>query len=215
VVTPTITTITRESLMYRTLIALFTLSLAAAGTLATTVDRAAAVEDIPSRVVLHDGTGDVWTVSGDGEEFTKTSYPTADVTRAVVKHGHYAIRIRMRFADLRRVGFQAFEAMIFNPRRGDDLASVGSGPGARQGTHQWEAGESRCRGFTHTINYDTNWVTMRIPRSCLGRPPWVKVSLYNFTSIGDEESSTTHYTDNPHNHKESSFTYTRRLYRAP
>jgi hypothetical protein len=204
----------REILMNRTLSAMFTLALAAAGTLATTADRAVAVEDLPSRVILQDGTGDVWTISGDSEEFTKTTFASADVTRAVVRHGHSAVRIRMRFADLRRVGYQAYDATVFTPRRGDYLVTVGSGPGARRGTHQWKAGESRCRGLTHTIDYDSNLVTMRIPRSCLGRPRWVKVRLENFTSIGDDESSATFYADNPHNHEESPFTYTRRLYRA-
>ena len=201
--------------MSRTLSAALALTIAGTGTLAATIDgAAAAVEDSPSRVVLHDGTGDVWTVSGDSEVFTKASFPTTDVTRAVVKHGRYAVRIRMRFADLRRVGYQAYDATVFTPRRGDYLATVGSGPGVRQGTHQWQAGEATCRGFTHTMNYDTNLVTMRIPRPCLGRPRWVKVILENFTSVGDDEASATFYTDNPHNHQEFPSTYTRRLYRA-
>jgi hypothetical protein len=198
--------------MFRTLSA--ALTLAAAAALAGPIGPAAAVEARPSRVVLHDGRGDVWTVSGNSEEFTKTRFASSDVTRVVVRHGHYAVRIRMRFADLRKIGYQAYEATVFTPRRGDDLATVGTGPGARQGTRQWDAGESRCRGFTHTINYDTNLVTMRIPRSCLGRPRWVKVIVDNFAMIGENESSARFYADNPHNHQESPFTYTKRLYRS-
>lgn len=68
--------------------------------------------------------------------------------------------------------------------------------------------------MTHRINDATDVVRMRIPRSCMGRSRWVKVSINNFmvtTSTNGRNGVV--YFDSPHNHEPFGGP-TRRLYRG-
>src|SRR5680860_781502 len=93
---------------------------AATALVGTATPVAVAGEDKPSRVVLRDGTGDVWKVN------MRTSYwtlvgdlPAADVRRAVVEHRARAVVIRTRFENLRRIGVQTYAVGIMT--RDDDF----------------------------------------------------------------------------------------------
>jgi hypothetical protein len=189
--------------------------LLAVAMLPLSVSNASATEHATG-VVLTDGAGDVWFDPGgsDDNPSTRGSFPPADVKRAVVRHATYALRIRMRFVTLRREGSQGFEAEIQTPTESQLIASVTSVPGHRRGRHFFSDEGTTCPGMTHRINYATDVVRMRIPRSCLGRPRWVKVSLNNF--MVTTPTSGQHdvvYFDNPHNHEPFGGP-TRRLYRG-
>src|SRR5687767_11948855 len=56
-------------------------------------------DEVASGVVLRDGPGDVWTGLSPDREPTRADFPAADVTRVLVRHAPFAIRIRMRFVD--------------------------------------------------------------------------------------------------------------------
>jgi hypothetical protein len=183
----------------------------------TTAAPAADAVELPTAVVLHDGSGDVWAIDLTGEDAsdpTRADFPAADVTRAFVTHATSAVRIRMRFADLRRVAVQFYQVQIGTPKNAYFIA-VTSAPGARRGRHTFDGGRGTCRRMTHRIDYANNIVSMRIPRSCLGRPRWVVVGLTNALLIerpnGEDEKV---YLDNPHNHESFSDEVTRRLYRG-
>jgi len=186
-----------------------------------TLPPAEASETKPSRVVLRDGAGDVWVSTPDSSDPTKTSFPAADVTRAVARHARYAVRVRMRFVDLRRSGYQELAAHIETPRL-DHYgygAYVYSQPGQRRGWAElYDENYSddqpiRCDGLRHRFNYDKNLVTLRIPRRCLGRPQWVKVTIGSNMTVNSSLENERYYSDNPHNHQPWSETGTRRLYR--
>src|SRR3954453_20632026 len=91
------------------------MGLVAATMVAGTFPSAYASETRRSRVVLRDGAGDVWVTDANSDVETMTSFPAADVTRALVRHARYAVRVRMRFGDLRRVGYQEFFVGIETP----------------------------------------------------------------------------------------------------
>lgn len=193
------------------------------GLIATTILTAAVpgavATELPTGVVLHDGTGDVWKVVGEQPPATKVSYPPADVKRAVVRHAHWALRIRMRFADLRRVGTQYFTAEILTPGDRTFLAIVHSTPQARRGNHFFGAAYSdttaTCPGMTQRINYAKDLVKIRIPRRCLGHPRWMKVGLNNGIVLDPTDEGTPAWDDNPHTHGvvAGPHGYTRRLFR--
>ncbi|MGH3307418.1 MAG: hypothetical protein ACRDOX_06980, partial [Nocardioides sp.] len=66
---------------------------------------ASAAAEPVSRIVLDDPAGDVWAI-GEGENAEWVSagdVPTADVVRAVVRHGRHKVVVRMTFANLRRI----------------------------------------------------------------------------------------------------------------
>jgi hypothetical protein len=176
---------------------------------------ASAIEEPVSRVVLNDPTGDVW-ATGDGELDEPVSagdVPTADVVRAVVHHRYSSVAVKMTFTDLRRVEPQYYATMIAS-RRQYGAVFVSAGPGGWKGRHQLVDGNFatvRCPRLSHSIDYDTEQVTMRIPRGCIGRPSWVKVGMDNLMFRGGERDFQ-QISDNPHT-AGADGRLTRRLYR--
>ena len=178
---------------------------------------AVAAEDTPSRVVLHDGSGDVWKVNLRTSHWTPVGErPAADVRRAAITHRARAVVLRTRFVNLRRIGVQTFWAGIETPA-GDYYTEVTSKPGNRAGRHALydEPGGQRtgCAGLSHRIDYPHDTVTVRVPRSCLDRPRWVSLNIGNILVV-DDAPHRHHYADNPHDDGPYSNLGTRRIYRG-
>ena len=183
---------------------------------ALTIPTAATAAVAPvSRVVLDDPTGDVWAI-GEGENAEWVSagdVPTADVVRAVVRHGRHNVVVRMTFTNLRRVEPQDYSAMIVSSRR-FGAVFVSAGPRRWKGRHQLVNGNFatvKCPRLSHSIDYDTEQVTMSVPRGCLGEPNWVRVDMTNFIFRGNTEANFQEITDNPHS-ADPDGSLTRRLY---
>ena len=177
---------------------------------------AATEEEAPSRVVLPDPTGDVWMIGeGEDEEWTSAGdMPTADVTRAVVRHGRFKLVVRMTFSNLRRVDPQSYDAMHMS-RSGYGAMFVWTGPGRWGGRHMLvdeEFGKVKCPGLDHDIDYAEDRILMTVPRKCIDRPDWVKVGLSNTMFLGETEEEFRQVTDNPHT-TEPEGRMTARLYR--
>ncbi len=176
---------------------------------------ASAAAEPVSRIVLDDPAGDVWAIA-EGENAEPVSagdVPTADVIRAVVRHGRHHVVVRLTFTNLRRIEPQHYTAMIITPRR-LRAAFVSAGPRRWGGRHQLvngNFGNVKCPRLSHRIDYDTEQVTMSIPRGCLGRPSWVRVDMSNFMFRGETEADFQEITDNPHSAAPDS-SLTRRLY---
>lgn len=163
---------------------------------------AAETEDPVSRAVLQDPTGDVWTIAeGEGEEWVSAGdVPTADTTRGVVRHGRFNVVVRMTYTNLRRVDPQSYSAVI-RSRRQYGAVFVSAGPGRWKGRHQLVGGDYspvRCTRLSHSIDYDAERVVVSVPRSCLGRPRWVRAGLQSFMFRGETEEDFQEITDNPH-----------------
>jgi hypothetical protein len=145
-------------------------------------------------IVLQDGPGDVWTSSDSTVGYELAAQPAADVLRARVSHGSYAVSIRMVFDDLQRLGIQWLYVQVHTPGV-TSWFILETKDGQRQGTaFQDVEGEwVRAPGIDRHIDYASDVVTLRIPRSMLGGPPWVRVRLRNELGIGGG----TFFTDNP------------------
>src|SRR4051794_19937841 len=104
---------------------------------------------------------------------------------------------------------RSFTKRPFKPRN-EYFAGVTSEPRARRGREEFE-GATHCRAMTHRIDYVNDVLRMRIPRRCLGRPRWVRVTLLNAVV---NQRTETFYVDNPHNHQAFPESSTRRLYRG-
>jgi hypothetical protein len=182
---------------------------------ALTVPTEASATTAPvSRVVLDDPTGDVWAI-GEGENAEPVSagdVPTADVVRAVVRHGRHNVVVKMTFTNLRRVEPQDYTAMIITPRQ-LRAVFVFSGPPRWGGRHllvNGNFGKVKCPRLHHGIDYDTEQVTISVPRGCLGQPNWVRVDLTNLI-FRSTDANFQEITDNPHSAGPDS-SLTRRLY---
>lgn len=147
-------------------------------------------------VVLHDGPGDVWTFSDSTSGYELAAQPAADVLRARVTHGSYAVTVRMVFDDLQRGNIQWYYCDVHTP--GATAWFILEARGHGKGTfYQDVEGEwLPVPRVSHHIDYASDVVTMRIPRTVLGKfgdPPWVRVRLHNVLRLPDA----TFFTDNP------------------
>ena len=152
-----------------------------------------------SRVVLTDARGDVLTdKSESGGPVLAGKKPTVDVIRAMAAHRHRVVTSMTRVIDLRRVGrLQLFSAQIETATDRFALL-VRSSKRNWAGWHVLESfntGRVRCPGLAHDIDYETNRVTVAVPRRCIAAPNWVRLSLGNGLAGKDGHA----YVDNPHN----------------
>lgn len=172
----------------------------------------------PSRVVLRDGTGDVWKVNVRTSAWRKVGeLPAADVTRAVVRHRSDTVVVRVRFVDLRRTGRQTYWTGIETPRD-TFYTELVSRRGARAGQLTLFDGPAGarlpCAQLAHRIDYAADLVAVRVPRSCLGTPRWVTANIGNILVLGARPHRR-HYADNPHDDGPYVNQGTRRLYTGP
>jgi hypothetical protein len=144
-------------------------------------------------VVLKDGPGDVWTFSDSTSGYELAAQPAADVLRARITHGAYAVSVRMVFDDLQRGNIQLYYCDIHTPGVTSwfilEVKDRGRGTFFQDVKGEWV----RVPGVTHHIDYASDVVTMRFPRTLLGGPPWVRVRLHNVLGLPDG----TFFTDNP------------------
>lgn len=84
-------------------------------------------------------------------------------------------------------------------------------PANLHGRHHLESfgtGPIRCPGARHHVEYADNRATMSVPRSCLRRPPWVRL---NFSAVLGSDPSGPIYADDPHSRRAESQRLTPRL----
>jgi hypothetical protein len=180
------------------------------------------VDGSRSRVVLRDGGGDVWRDDlASGERTAVHGHLESDLLRATARHRTHAVVVRFHFADLRRVGQQQTQAAFIRTPKRLYLAMVMSFPHKRAGRphlEDWsppvDGSLIRCDGLSHHISYRRDVVTLRVPRSCLRYPRWVRVKLHNYTVADASVDSGRTYLDNPHNRQADPDAFTRRIYRG-
>ena len=147
-------------------------------------------------IVLRDGPGDVWTFSDFAVGYELAAQPAADVLRARVTHGSNAVSIRMVFDDLQRVDTQWYRCHIRIQGRPTARFVLEAKKGHWVGT-AWQELEGEwvlVPGLGHSIDYASDTVTLRVARTLLGRPSWVRVRLWNELGLPD---GSTFFTDNP------------------
>lgn len=81
-------------------------------------------------------------------------------------------------ADVWKVGYQEHWFNLKTPRH-HYQAGLFSGPDNRKGRRyfQGDDGSRRCAGFARKLDYGSNVVWMRFPRSCLKNPRGVRIGL--------------------------------------
>ena len=148
------------------------------------------------RIVLSDGPGDVWTFSDFTTGYQPATRPEADVLTARVVHGRYAVRTRMVFDDLTRVDTQWYWYDVRTPDGRTLRFVVEAKQGHWRGMARQEVeGEwVRVPGLRTRIDYASDVVKLRIARTLLDRPAWVRVRLRNELGLSD---GSTFFTDNP------------------
>ena len=107
-----------------------------------------------------------------------------DVLRTTLTHSATRISIRVKYAELQRVGegHGLFVQMVTNEGVRRNL-EVSAGPGDWAGsTAMWrgrDGREVRC-AIRHSIDYTRNVVAVSFPRQCASGPRWVKFRVLGY-----------------------------------
>lgn len=120
-----------------------------------------------------DARGDVVVVSDNGPNRTAPRNRYADITRFRVTHDRTRVRLSMRVRKLQRRDFN-FGVSIRTPRTrfGFNIAKY---EGIDQALFLNADGDPiSCRGEQHKVSYRHNLISLSLPRTCLGRPMWVR-----------------------------------------
>jgi hypothetical protein len=65
----------------------------------------------------------------------------------------------------------------------------------------------------HRINYTTNVIRLRVPRSCLNDPRWVQANVISLGEFGRPEAQARAFFDNAHGPSRRLNDWSRRLHR--
>ncbi|KRF16174.1 hypothetical protein ASH02_06150 [Nocardioides sp. Soil796] len=147
------------------------------------------------KVVHRDARGDVIRVDYSDESGKDTQTPTpnttaGDITATVVDHRRDNVFVTVRYVDLRpRDEMQGhFISLITNERIRRDITVFVFASSSLQGDVEMTTGASKvvkCSGLRTAIDYRANTLRLRVPRSCLSNPRWVRAGIGTFRSPAD------------------------------
>jgi len=171
--------------------------LAVAATCAVALTLTGSVPAHADSITTTDRSGDVWALNTGPGPSDHTRVPKrrqADIRRTVIDHRAHRVVIRTSFFELRRQGRYLNVAGRLRTNTGlVRYASVLAGP--RSMPHRWRGRSFLARragakptdcSTRHRINYTTNRVVLRIPRTCLGNPRWVQGGFGVATLTGNQ-----------------------------
>jgi hypothetical protein len=128
-----------------------------------------------------DGRGDVWAHFDDVKR--APNHARGDIVRAVIAHNDRQVVVRTRFAKLDRKGLRFVVAARLGTNAGvDRVVRLSAGPGQAtwQGTTHLYRGNNITRvecAPSHRIDYAADVAVVRVPRTCLGSPRWVRATM--------------------------------------
>lgn len=144
-----------------------------------------APRDVVTTSSVSDVPGDV-VVGGLGEDLdvvvAAPSNVITDILETTVDHGSDAITVEVVFEDLRPQQYLDLTASLTTDSTGSALPTQATAL-TNQGESSmdvYRAGTARCDGAdagTVDIDFDTDTVTMTVPRSCLDAPSWIEAEV--------------------------------------
>lgn len=146
-----------------------------------------------------DERGDVHRLSADGTQFVRAAgEERADILRTRLQHTDRALVVRTKLLRLAREGREVGMAMRIRTNAGtyrvvELNAGRRIGWSGRTSLSNRRGAAVECR-TTHSINYTTDVMAMRVPSACLGNPRWVQTTLVTVFFGGRKFLA-----DNPHN----------------
>ena len=126
----------------------------------------------------------------EGEGRVRPGARDPDIVRAVVRHREHAVTIRSPFPEL-RYDLRFLNGRILTPTRRYDLDGyVLPIDGVETVWLSRDGRFPRCP-LTFEYGYVRDVIRIRVPRGCLGRPAWVRVSMVMFRA----HRATSHYVE--------------------
>jgi hypothetical protein len=139
-----------------------------------------------------DQRGDVQSFSMESEEQTPApNVKNGDIVRTALHHRQHRIAVRIKFAQLRRVGFRSDAIRIVTNEGVRRHVLTHAGPRMWRGEAEMYRPNGRpveC-DIKLGMNYDKNVVNVSFPRSCVSDPRWVRLGVGSFWSQTDSDSA--------------------------
>ncbi len=159
---------------------------------------------------LVDPADDVWVQGFTYSEPTLQPSTEADVRRVLVRHTNRIVLVRATFDDLTRSGYNhSLTVRLKTNERVKRQVTLLTSRDDRAGAARMTRGaKSVSCSVGRKVDYGRDTMTVRIPRSCLSSPRWVKVRVENGWVPTDQLNV---YVDNPHDDQASFSGWSKRL----
>ncbi|HSJ19223.1 MAG TPA: hypothetical protein VK964_01495 [Nocardioidaceae bacterium] len=139
-----------------------------------------------------DARGDVTAYSMQTEEEAPApNVKNGDIVRTALHHRQHRIAVRIKFVDLRRVGFRGDGIRVVTNEGVRREVTTFASPGMWRG----EAEMMRPNGnpvdcdIKLGMDYDKNVVTVSFPRKCVSDPRWVRIGVGSFWAQMEAEKA--------------------------
>jgi hypothetical protein len=142
------------------------------------------------RVVHKDGSGDAIYSTYDAEtnqvsEEVQPAAKAGDITRTVVSHGTRKVALTVDFRVLKRGDALSghWVRIVTNEgvKRDLFLQTTKEDPQGTLSFAKTATGEPvTCKGLSHDVDYGDARVVIKVPRSCLSSPRWVRVGTMSY-----------------------------------
>lgn len=127
-----------------------------------------------------DATGDMFSTTSSTKTFTPApDRIVGDIVSTTIRHKSRNVVIQVQYRDLvanSEIDAHYFVIRTSKMRRDVSLVSAGSFPAGRVQMTKANGTKVSCH-VGRRIDYSLNTATVVVPRSCLGRPRWVKVGM--------------------------------------
>ena len=130
---------------------------------------------------INDPKGDVYRVAEDGTQgvVKQGAVPNTDILRTVVRHSKRAVSLTVKYVKLKRKTstFISYDAELRVPRQGVFHALVVVDPTLKSAYVNLTDGHYvsiECPQAKASVHPDEGRVLARVPRSCLGKPKWIR-----------------------------------------
>lgn len=117
------------------------------------------------------------------------AHTDADITKSWVNHTDGRVNIKVKLRDLTSIGSGEFRQLYADIKTNKNhQAAITYKFGGEKTGFALVRGkkEIRCRGVRNTISPSLNIIKISVPRSCLGKPTWVKVGMAALSGSGTQ-----------------------------
>jgi hypothetical protein len=134
---------------------------------------------VVTRSSVSDASGDVLVGGHSTDPEAVAAAPDnaiTDIVRTTVDHRADDVTVTAEFRDLRPRQSLDLTTYVTTDRTGSRLPAQATALAYRGETSVdlYDASGSPCAGAAVDVDFDTNTVTMTLPRSCLGEPQWIE-----------------------------------------
>jgi hypothetical protein len=140
------------------------------------------------KLVKRDARGDVLLLDDTQTLTPQPAVKGIDVVKSVVKHTRKKVAVKVKMRDLGRLGATEFAELsaVMETDRKPHSAFVFKGGSGPTGFELVRGKKTiKCRGAKKKFSAAKDVVRMSLPRSCVGNPRWIRVTVAVFATNTD------------------------------